>query len=86
MASMSNREAAIKARAHEIWEREGRPDGREQAHWEQATKEIDAMQSVPTSSGIPPDNEEEDGGEAIETLQKRNTRQRKNGVRNSRPA
>jgi hypothetical protein len=30
----------IRQRAYEIWEREGRPEGREQAHWEQAEREI----------------------------------------------
>jgi hypothetical protein len=32
----------IRARAHEIWEREGRPDGRDADHWRQASDEIDA--------------------------------------------
>jgi Protein of unknown function (DUF2934) len=30
----------IRRRAYEIWEREGRPEGREQAHWEQAEREV----------------------------------------------
>ncbi|HYE48573.1 MAG TPA: DUF2934 domain-containing protein [Azospirillaceae bacterium] len=29
-------EERIRQRAHEIWEREGRPEGREQAHWDMA--------------------------------------------------
>ncbi|WP_353646140.1 DUF2934 domain-containing protein [Mesorhizobium sp. WSM2239] len=36
-----DREARIRARAHEIWEREGRPVGEEKLHWEQASREID---------------------------------------------
>jgi hypothetical protein len=32
----------IRARAHEIWEREGRPDGRDADHWRQASDEVDA--------------------------------------------
>jgi hypothetical protein len=36
-----DREARIRARAHEIWEREGRPAGEEKVHWEQAAREID---------------------------------------------
>ena len=32
----------IRARAHEIWEREGRPDGRHLEHWEMASAEIAA--------------------------------------------
>lgn len=30
----------IEARAYEIWEREGRPAGREGEHWEQALREL----------------------------------------------
>lgn len=30
----------IRARAYEIWEREGRPEGREHRHWDQARREI----------------------------------------------
>jgi hypothetical protein len=29
-------EARIRARAHQIWEEEGRPEGREAEHWEKA--------------------------------------------------
>lgn len=32
----------IRARAHEIWEREGRPEGRHIEHWETASAEIAA--------------------------------------------
>jgi hypothetical protein len=37
-----DREARIRERAHAIWEEEGRPTGREQAHWDRAAAEIDA--------------------------------------------
>jgi hypothetical protein len=30
----------IKMRAYEIWEREGRPDGREDEHWHRAEKDV----------------------------------------------
>ncbi|TIN26664.1 MAG: DUF2934 domain-containing protein [Mesorhizobium sp.] len=39
---MDSREERIKRRAYEIWEREGRPTGREQEHWDQAVQEIEA--------------------------------------------
>ena len=32
----------IQQRAYELWEREGRPEGREQAHWQQAQRELGA--------------------------------------------
>jgi hypothetical protein len=35
-----NREQRIRERAHQIWEREGRPEGKEQSHWEHASREI----------------------------------------------
>jgi Protein of unknown function (DUF2934) len=40
-----DREARIRARAHEIWEKEGRPVGEEQRHWDQASREIDATEA-----------------------------------------
>ncbi len=38
--SMSHIETLIRERAYAIWEREGRPEGRERQHWEQAAREI----------------------------------------------
>ena len=35
-------EERIRQRAHEIWEREGRPEGRHEEHWAQAHREIEA--------------------------------------------
>jgi hypothetical protein len=55
-------EAKIRARAHEIWEHEGRPGGRAELHWEQAKREIEfengraaaASQAAPAvASGAP---------------------------------
>ena len=36
-----SRESLIEQRAHEIWDREGRPTGREQEHWDKALQEIE---------------------------------------------
>ena len=36
------REDRIRRRAYEIWEREGRPDGRASEHWYEAARELDA--------------------------------------------
>lgn len=38
----SSREERIRQRAYEIWERDGRPHGRDAEHWQQAAAEIDA--------------------------------------------
>ena len=39
---MDDRNERIRKRAHEIWEEEGRPEGREYSHWLRARTEIDA--------------------------------------------
>lgn len=33
-------EDRIRRRAYELWEREGRPEGRQSAHWEQAREDV----------------------------------------------
>ena len=37
----SNREEKIRQRAHAMWEKEGRPHGAHDRHWQQATSEVD---------------------------------------------
>lgn len=37
---MPDIDAKIRKQAYHIWEREGRPDGREREHWEQAVMEL----------------------------------------------
>ncbi len=37
----SDAEEKVRARARQIWEREGRPDGRHEEHWAQAQHEIE---------------------------------------------
>jgi hypothetical protein len=37
---MAQVETWIRERAYSIWELEGRPQGRERQHWEQATREV----------------------------------------------
>lgn len=39
-----NDEDRIRVRAHEIWERQGRPEGQHDAHWDQARQEIEGEQ------------------------------------------
>jgi hypothetical protein len=43
---MPDRDDRIRRRAHEIWEREGRPHGKDAEHWEQAQREVDAEASA----------------------------------------
>ena len=35
----------IQQRAYQLWESEGRPEGREQAHWQQAQRELTAQRA-----------------------------------------
>lgn len=42
----------IRERAHQIWEAEGRPDGRDVDHWNQAQQEMGA---APAPKGIAPE-------------------------------
>ena len=37
-----DREDRIRARAYEIWQKEGSPEGRENDHWVEAEQELDA--------------------------------------------
>jgi hypothetical protein len=47
---MSDREDAIRARAHQLWEQEGKPEGREHDHWLHAEAEADAQGQVPPAA------------------------------------
>lgn len=44
-----DREARIRHRAYEIWEQEGRPEGRHDEHWQRARHEVDQA-SEPVSA------------------------------------
>lgn len=45
-----NVETRIRERAHGIWESEGRPDGRAEAHWLMATAELTAKAAKPKAT------------------------------------
>ena len=48
-----DRTEQIKARAHELWEAEGRPEGRHDAHWKQAEAELSAERGeVPDGADV----------------------------------
>jgi predicted flap endonuclease-1-like 5' DNA nuclease len=46
-------EAAIAARAYQIWEDEGRPHGRHDIHWQRAYDEVTASKKQPIASAKP---------------------------------
>jgi hypothetical protein len=39
---MDSRDERIRARAHDLWEAAGRPDGRASAHWQEAERLVEA--------------------------------------------
>ena len=45
-----DRDTRIRKRAHEIWEQEGRPDGKEAEHWERAEREMSAADLPPLAN------------------------------------
>lgn len=47
---MTDQHECIRKRAYEIWEQEGRPEGREEEHWKQAAREM-ALDSDHTEGG-----------------------------------
>ena len=51
---MDEREEQIRRRAHELWEQEGKPEGREMDFWLQAEREI-AGEQVDTPQQLFPD-------------------------------
>lgn len=51
---MSTDQDRIAAKAHELWEAEGRPHGRDQEHWDEA-KEIIALQDSASATLLPRD-------------------------------
>ncbi|MGB3643431.1 MAG: DUF2934 domain-containing protein [Mesorhizobium sp.] len=48
-----DREERIRRRAHEIWERAGRPENSHEANWTEAAKQIDAELGEETSPAHP---------------------------------
>jgi hypothetical protein len=42
--SPDEKDQRVRQRAHELWEAEGRPSGRAEAHWQQAEQELQAVQ------------------------------------------
>lgn len=42
----------IRRRAYELWEREGRPEGRQNAHWEQARRDVEGMAHPAPAGGL----------------------------------
>jgi hypothetical protein len=46
----------IRQRAHELWERAGRPDGKHEEHWLTAERELQQQREHVRPEDIPSDN------------------------------
>jgi hypothetical protein len=61
-------EEAIRMRAYHIWEREGRPEGRDLEHWIQArielTAEVVPVQPQRSPAAAPPQQARSNGGKS----------------------
>ena len=49
-----DREDRIRARAYELWQRDGSPEGRENDHWIEAEQELDA-ENTGAGSAVSPE-------------------------------
>jgi hypothetical protein len=50
---MADREHLIRERAYLIWEHEGQPEGQAERHWQEAEREIEALEAAADESGGP---------------------------------
>ncbi|MBV8568725.1 MAG: DUF2934 domain-containing protein [Methylobacteriaceae bacterium] len=57
-------EDRIRARAHQIWEEEGRPEGRDREHWERAEREVRTGIGDPTPPAEPAQEQRDFGDSA----------------------
>lgn len=48
----TDREDRIRQRTHELWEQEGRPDGRAHDHWERAAQDLDREDAAIQREGV----------------------------------
>ena len=67
--NQNDREQRIRDHAHRLWEQEGRPEGRHEDHWRQASEAIDqddgaADGSGPTSGSVGTDSTGSGGASA----------------------
>lgn len=61
----SDRDARIRQKAHQIWEQEGRPEGRDQAHWDMASELVAQQENI--GATLQPNPSE--GGDDVATRQ-----------------
>lgn len=77
---MSQVESWIRDRAYSIWEQEGRPEGRERQHWEQAAREVMAGGSGSTAYRSSKTAMPAKPAEKVATSKSRNSRGRRSAA------
>jgi hypothetical protein len=58
---LDSREERIRTRAHALWEADGKPEGRDRAHWEQAAKLVDEEERADARARAHPEDAEREG-------------------------
>ena len=71
----------ISKRAREIWEREGRPEGRDKEHWLQAEAELQREQGSNSAENGSPAESTAARGEPVGSLKTEDNGRRRNGRR-----
>ena len=71
----SSNDKNIHARAYEIWENEGRPEGRHEHHWQQAVAELSGNSAAYEDSST---NEKNDNKESYTSEQRSGVSDKKN--------
>ena len=64
---MDDREQRVRKRAHELWQKDGEPDGFALHHWLQAEAEIDRVASAAAYQGAKPGSSAADNTIIVDT-------------------
>jgi len=52
---MDSREDRIRAKAHDLWEADGRPEGRDRQHWSEAAKLVEEEEREAAKAAVDPE-------------------------------
>jgi hypothetical protein len=58
---MDAREERIRAKAHQLWEADGKPQGHDREHWEQAAKLVEEEEQKAAKAEVDPEAAQRDG-------------------------
>ncbi len=50
----NDRDTRVRQRAYELWEKAGRPAGKHEDHWHQASSEVSEAEAVGMTTPMPP--------------------------------